>query len=356
MNREYLQEATDMTRLPLACPGQPRVVARIKEQPEDFRVEEVNNFEATGDGPHLFLWVEKRDCPGGDLLRRLAVALGRKPSDIGYAGTKDRRAVTRQWLSVPGDCEEIIVGGIELAGIQVLKHVRHQKKLRLGHLAGNRFRILLRGADPDRVDDLARTGRLLEASGFPNFYGAQRFGPTGDSLARGLDLLAAGGRTRGRRPGRFELRMVVSAVQSALFNRYLLSRIEQNLSARILEGDVLSKTETGGLFTAEDVETEQARLEAGEIRITGPMFGHKFMAAKADAGRFEQSILDESGLTTESFKVFKRLARGTRRALFVRPEEFSAEADPDGIVVSFYLPRGTYASVLLRDLVNLPAE
>jgi len=348
----HLADAIRLEDLPRGSPGRQRVKARIKAIPEDFEVEEVNNFEPTRDGPHIFLWVEKRDVAGGELLRRLASALGIRAADIGYAGTKDRRAVTRQWLSVPGECERALEAGVELDGIRVLQYTRHRKKLRLGHLAGNRFRILLRGADPASAGDLAETGRMLEVGGFPNFYGEQRFGRSGESLAMGLEMVEGGGRSRGRGPGRFERRMLVSAVQSALFNSYLKSRIEAGIAGTVLKGDVMTKTDTGGLFFVEDVEIEQARLDAGETRITGPMFGNRFMAAVDEAGELERGILDRSGISAQSFDAFKRLARGTRRVLFERPGDFSATPAPDGVTVSFYLPRGTYASVLLRDFVN----
>lgn len=351
MNPDYLAPAIRVEELPLAFPGRTRVTARLKERPEDFVVEEINNFEPTGDGPHLFLWVEKTDCPGGDLLNRLAVALDIPQSAIGYAGTKDRRAVTRQWLSVPDTCLRTVEAGVDLDGIRVLRHTLHQKMLRLGHLAGNRFRILLRGARADCLDDLTETGRLLASTGFPNFYGQQRFGATGQSLAQGLALLQDDGRP-GRRMSRYQRRMAVSALQSALFNRYLLERMESGLAFRVLPGDVMSKTETGGLFKVGDVTVEQPRLDAGETRITGPMYGHKFMSAEAEAGELEGRVLERAGLTTDSFKVFARLARGTRRPLFIRPGDMEIAPDPDGIVVSFSVPRGTYATVMLRELVK----
>jgi len=350
VNPHYLEQAILVDELPLAFPGRARVTARLKEHPEDFQVEEINNFVPTGDGHHLFLWVEKRDCSGGDLLRRLAAALDIPQAVIGTAGTKDRRAVTRQWLSVPDTCLGAVEAGVELEGIIVLNHTLHQKKLRLGHLAGNRFRILLRGAEADHLDDLSETGRLLASTGFPNFYGQQRFGAAGQSLAQGLALLENDGRPD-HRMSRFQRRMAVSALQSALFNRYLLERMEAGLAFRVLQGDVMTKSDTGGLFKVGDVDTEQPRLDSGETRITGPMYGHKFMAAEGEAGELEGGVLDRAGLTTASFKVFARLARGTRRPLLVCPGDVEVAPDPHGLVVSFSLPRGTYATVMLREII-----
>jgi len=353
MSTDYLKAAVRPDSLPLAFSGRRRANAVIKDRPEDFVVEEVNAFEPSGTGKHLLLWIEKRDCSGGYLLEQLAGALGIRTADIGYAGTKDRVAISRQWLSVPESCEDAVRAGPDMDCIAILRFTRNERKLRLGHLSGNRFSILLRGADRKLAEELAETGRLLESEGFPNFYGIQRFGRAGESLDQGLSLLADKGRTGpGRRgPTRFQRRMLVSAVQSALFNRYLLHRIEEGLDSKVLAGDVMKKSETGGMFTVERVSEEQARLDAGETLVTGPMFGHKMRAATDESAVLEQSILEGAGITADSFLAFGKLARGTRRPLFVRPTDFNVETDADGIVLTFFLPKGSYASVMLREFV-----
>lgn len=358
MNREYLLRASDLDSLPRALPEAPRVAARIKDRPADFVVEEVPAYLPAGEGSHLFLWVEKRDCSGGDLLRRLAAVLGIPVADIGYAGTKDRRAVTRQWLSVPESCERVVSAGVALEGVRVLGVARHRNKLRLGHLRGNRFRILLRGADPAGVPDLAHTAEDLTRSGFPNFFGVQRFGRRGESVALGLDLLAAGtfDAPGFARIGRFERRMALSAVQSALFNLVLRERMVRGLARTVLAGDILARADSGGLFEAVAPEVEQARLDAGEVVLTGPIFGHRSRLASGEPGAIERAVLAEAGLDPSSFRAFTSLARGTRRPFHVRPEDVRVEADPAGIVVSFFLPKGTYASVMLREFVLPGAE
>lgn len=352
MNIEDLMHAADLDALPRACPDRPRVAARIKVEPEDFEVEEIPAYPTSGHGDHLFLWIEKRDHSGGDLLRRVANALGLAPQDVGSAGTKDRRAVTRQWLSVPADRESRVghLAGVE--GIRVLETARHDNKLRTGHLAGNRFRILLRDAPVDRLDDLAATARRVSENGFFNLFGAQRFGRRMDTLRTGLSLMAPEEGARRPRLGRFEYRMVVSSIQSALFNRYVAERVARDLDRTVLLGDIMGKTATGGLFRVEDVAAEQARLDAGETRITGPIYGHRMMAALEDAGRLEAEVLDGAGLTLEAFKVFGALAEGTRRPLRVRPDDLRVEAHPDGLLLAFSLPKGCYASVLLREFVS----
>ncbi len=355
INVEPMYAATDLDLLPLAFPDRPRVAARLKAIPEDFEVDEIPVYTPCGQGGHLFLWVEKRDVAGGDLLKRLAAELAIAPQDIGAAGTKDRRAVTRQWLSVPEECEDRLPWVRQLADIHILNVVRHGNKLRTGHLWGNRFSILLRDADPACLADLAGTARLVAERGFPNFFGTQRFGWSKDTLRIGLarlDPSTAGGEAPSeRRLGHFEKRMTVSAVQSALFNRYLTFRMERGLSTTVLAGDVLQKTETGGLFASSEPSVDQARLDAGEVRLTGPVWGHKMKGAHDEAEALERAVLDEAGLTPASFKVFAKLAEGTRRPLFIRPADLRIEPRHDGILLTFALPKGCYATVLMREFL-----
>ena len=145
--------------------------------------------------------------------------------------------------------------------------------------------------------------------------------------------------------------MTVSAVQSALFNRYLTFRMERGLSTTVLAGDVLQKTETGGLFASSEPSVDQARLDAGEVRLTGPVWGHKMKGAHDEAEALERAVLDEAGLTPASFKVFAKLAEGTRRPLFIRPADLRIEPRHDGILLTFALPKGCYATVLMREFL-----
>jgi tRNA pseudouridine13 synthase len=354
MNLSRLLEATRLDDLPRSFPDRPRVVARIKAEPEDFLVDEIPAYPATGEGQHLFLFIEKRDRPAGDFLRRVASALRVDPGEIGTAGTKDRRAVTRQWMSVPASCEARLPEVEALDDVRIIERTRHGQKLRTGHLKGNRFRILLRDADPSMREILVETARLVEARGFPNLFGSQRFGRDGENVRTGLCLLGLDpDRPRlDRRLGRFERRMVVSAVQSALFNGYVAMRIARGLDATVLRGDVMGKTLTGGLFWADDAAVEQARLDSGETRITGPIHGSKMMAARDDAGALEQAGLDHVDFPSDPFRAAHGLAEGTRRPMFIRPEGLGVEVTPDGILLDFILPKGCYASVLLREFVT----
>jgi tRNA pseudouridine13 synthase len=272
--------------LPWLTPDLPGIGGRIKTIPEDFEVEEIPAYDASGDGPFLYLWLEKRDLGAEYFTRQVAHRLGISVSEVGTAGLKDRRAVTRQMVSVPAETENRLKA-LEGDGIRVLSVSRHGNKLRPGHLRGNRFRILIRNpvlAAPAGLETLLNRFRQ---EGLPNFYGPQRFGREGETVRLGLSLLRpepAQDLNSGRQPNLrnpFLRKLALSAVQSALFNQYLARRLEDGLLRRVLRGDVMAKWPMGGLFVVEDVVREQGRFDIRETVSTGPIFGRKTFA---DAG------------------------------------------------------------------------
>src|SRR5262245_26141579 len=168
---------------PLLTASLPGVGGRIKVEPADFEVEEIPAYEPSGTGDHLFLWIEKTDMGAEFFARQIAKRLGIANGEVGTAGLKDRRAVTRQWVSVPASCEPAIAG-LEGEGIKLLRVSRHGNKLRPGHLRGNRFRILIRDEEPT-TDPEPILNRIRE-HGLPNFYGPQRFGRDGETASLGI--------------------------------------------------------------------------------------------------------------------------------------------------------------------------
>jgi tRNA pseudouridine13 synthase len=332
--------------LPCLTAKLPGVGGRIKAEPTDFEVEEISAYEPSGTGDHLFLWIEKTDLGAEYFIRQVARRLGIPNGDVGTAGLKDRRAVTRQWISVPTTCEPALPS-LEGNGIRLLRVSRHANKLRPGHLRGNRFRILIRDAnrsvDPQPILD------RIAAGGLPNFYGPQRFGRGGETAALGMSLLK-GDLAKFRNP--FLRKLALSAAQSLLFNQYLAARMTDGLLRSVLAGDVMAKWPAGGMFTAEDVPAEQARFDRREIVTAGPMFGRKTFPAKAAAAAREEAILTAAGLSRDSFAGFGKLVLGTRRHNLVYIDDLSASWETNGLRLSFTLPAGSYATVLLREVMK----
>ncbi len=349
--------------LPLTTSEIPGIGGRFKVKPEDFEVEEIPSYEPVGEGVHVYLWLEKTGVPMDVALRRVAKVLGGRSSDLGHAGIKDTRAVTRQWISVLDEQgaldTEQSPETVDLGpGLRIVRWARHGNRLRTGHLRGNRFRVLIREPSTGAAQRAEQKLTRLASVGAPNFYGPQRFGRDGATLALGLGILAdtLTGKARKASRDRFRRRLAVSAVQSHLFNDYLIQRLALGQERTVLRGDWMCHRPHGQLFEAVDVEAEQARVDSGETLVTGPMFGHKMSLATGESGAFESEVLAQSGLSTDSFAAVGKLGRGTRRPLLVYPDEVGVDEVDDGVEVRFSLPSGSYATVVLREIMGEQEE
>ncbi|MCI0463277.1 MAG: tRNA pseudouridine(13) synthase TruD [Gemmataceae bacterium] len=344
---------------PLLTADLPGVGGRIKAAPEDFEVEEIPAYEPSGSGDFLYLWVEKRGMGADYFSRQVARRLGIPPPEVGMAGLKDRHAVTSQWISVPASVEGRLTD-LEGDGIRVLQVSRHGNKLKAGHLRGNRFRILVRDADPAASECLPPILDQIRGHGLPNYYGPQRFGRDFETLKLGLALLRneppppTSGRPQNLRSP-FLRKLVLSAAQSGLFNAYLARRFRDGLLRRVLPGDVMAKWPFGGMFVATDIPREQARFDARETVSAGPIFGKKTFAAEGEAAARELAVLGDSGLTAGSFAGFGKLVQGTRRHNLVYVDDVTAAVEPEGVRLAFTLPAGSYATVLLREVMKTGA-
>ncbi|MCE9572058.1 MAG: tRNA pseudouridine(13) synthase TruD [Deltaproteobacteria bacterium] len=338
--------------LPYLTAAIPGIGGRLRAEVDDFAVDEIPAYEPTGTGEHVFVWIEKRDLPTMVAATMLARAVGCAPRDVGYAGLKDKRAVTRQWLSLPPPTTPEQVRALELPGITILDARRHGHKLRTGHLRGNRFRLRVRGVAPDAIDRAtAILGALAEPPGALNWYGEQRFGRAGDNAARGRAILAG---TAGRINPR-EKRLFISALQSELFNQWLVARVNDGLLRRVIPGDWLEKRGSGGSFSTTEPAVDEARVASGELVVTGPMYGWKLRQAAPDtqAGEREAAILAAAGLTLADFRPAGDLAFGTRRALAIAITDPACVAcAPDALDVSFTLAAGAYATAVIRELMK----
>jgi tRNA pseudouridine13 synthase len=323
---------------------------RIREHAEDFVVDELPLYAACGEGEHTFVRVEKRLSTTEEIVRMLARATGAAARDIGYAGRKDRNAVTRQWFSVPG-LDPDRAGDLDLRGARVLEARRHRNKLRTGHLKANRFDLVVRGVSEElRERARVRAGEIAER-GMPNRFGAQRFGREGDNAGRGRALL------RGERVGgtgdRRARRFLLSALQSAVFNDVLAERPTPVDTVEI--GDVAMLHTSGGMFVVEDLEREVERARQFAISPTGPMFGTRMLAAEGAPGARERAVFERWGLpdleTLEAprgirLRGGRRPLRVPARGLVLRPE------GGDALRIVVTLPPGSYATVLLEELIG----
>ena len=337
--------------LPYLTADVPGVPGRLRVALDDFRVDEQPAYELSGEGEHLYIHFEKRDLTTPEAMRRLARALGADPRNAGYAGLKDRRAVTRQWASftVKDDTAARALGD-SLEGIRVLEVTRHINKLRTGHLRGNAFELRLREVPVGREPEVAAVLARLAAEGIPNYYGEQRFGRDAQNVAEARRWIVDG-----ERPSRdhFRRKLLVSSLQSELFNDVLAARLSDGLFARAVDGDLLRKEDSGGLFTTADLADASARVASFEVSPTGPMFGAKMRWPEREARSREEQALAAAGLTAQHLASFVRDGEGTRRPLRVRPLDVTVETESPGVVLlRFTLPKGAYATVVLREVTK----
>ncbi|QHN05681.1 tRNA pseudouridine(13) synthase TruD [Methanothermobacter sp. THM-1] len=398
---------------------------RIRVHNRDFYVEEIPLQEPTGSGPNTWIWIEKEGRTTLDVLLDIARELHLDRRRMGFAGMKDKRAVTRQWICV-SNTEPEDVRRIEdrIRNVRFIRVTRNEKKLRMGQLLGNRFRILIR--DPETDDPLESTIRVLEElseKGVPNYYGWQRFGSprtTTHLVGRALvndDVKGAvdayiGNPIEGEPEGVFRARklydegdieaaleamppsmryermmlqpilrdlrrdgiteesyikaiqvlpkplkrMFVHAYQSYLFNRAVSERLPLGIN-RYVPGDIVIDNEQHIIHDADPGELEEMILNF-EAHPTAPLYGSKVPLASGRPGEIERRILEEEGVSAGDFECRRMRglgSHGMRRAIRFRLWDASASEGPDGITVEFSIPKGCYATSVLREIMKVDA-
>ena len=321
--------------------GLPSVGGRLKDCPEHFVVEEIPLYQPQGDGPHLYLTLRRSGLTTRQMTDELARCYSVPANAIGYAGLKDKEAVTTQTFSLPVTIDEEEARRRSVgAPWEVLNVSRHQNKLKVGHLLGNRFTIILSEPSGELAEALAISARLKE-TGVPNYFGQQRFGKDGDNFALGLAVLKSG-----RKPRSWRDKFLLSSLQSFIYNHYLSKRIDLGLFTKTVSGDICKKYATGGLFTSEDEAAETARLQAGELSHTGPIFGAKMIKPLGDAAELEAKILAELDLTIEELA---GAGVGDRRANRLLIPDLDICQAEEGLRLCFSLPKGAYATTVVRE-------
>jgi len=339
--------------------GEPLGSCRLRVEPADFEVEELLGFPPDGQGAHLLLWVRKTDQNTEWVANRLAEVAGVPRKDLGYAGLKDRRAVTSQWFSLPRPRDREPGWSVLAAeGIEVLQVHPHGRKLRRGSLAGNRFRIRVRDWAVDPVQ-LAGRVACIRAAGVPNYFGEQRFGRGGANLTRADALF------RGliRRPSRHQQGLWLSAARSHLFNRVLAERIRRGDWDRPLPGDCLNLDGSHSFFRADAIDdppdaTSEAPIGSGlrercarlDLHPTGPLWGRGEPPTGGEVRALEDAVAAGLPGWTEGLARFGLVQE--RRALRLPVRDLVWEPSPGGVTFGFQLPAGAYATTVLRELLD----
>ncbi len=321
--------------------------AVLRATPEDFRVEELMPFVPAGAGEHLWLKVQKRGFDTEQVAKQLARLAHVARRDVGYAGMKDRQAVTVQWFSLhlPGRADPDFAG--LPAGVEIWEAARHTRKLKTGALGGNRFVIVLRECRGDR-DALMRRVEEIRSRGVPNYFGEQRFGHGGENIEWARAMFAGANPVRDRK-----LRGIyLSAARSLLFNAVLARRVADGSWERLLEGEAVMLNGRRSFFVPESYDEDFPwRLATGDIHPSGPLWGRGELPSRGVVRELEQAVAGE----------YPELVRGLeqagleqeRRALRVIPQDLSIEwPDAATLRIGFSLPPGSYATVLVRELAD----
>ncbi len=339
---------TAMADLPFVSDGLPGVGGVLKAMPGHFIVEEILPYAPCGEGEHLFVALRRSGWNTADVAQRLAELFDLKHHDIGWGGRKDKNAITTQTFSLrlPLDLPQAqIEKALQGLPFEIMNLKRHTNKLKIGHVAGNRFKIILSQVGPEALAKAQAIGEILQQKGLPNYYGQQRFGYQWRNLDYAAQLVKTTRNTKGRKD-----RFTVSVLQSALFNLWLKARIERGDFNQLLHGDVARKTDTGGLFVVDDLKEATRRFERRQIIYMGPIYGHKMMAAAHIAGDYEAQILSAVDLDPQAFRPLR--APGSRRAALLYLHDLVIQLDEAGLLYTFSLPSGAYATSVLREFMR----
>ena len=323
----------------------PKQTALLKAECADFVVKENLGYSMAGEGEFVAVRVRKTDANTLFVGEKLAQFAGISARNMSYAGLKDRRAVTEQWFSLqmPGKTTPDF-GDFQLEGIEILEVTRHNRKIRTGSLDGNYFEILLR--DALETDDLKVRLENLSKFGFPNYFTEQRFGRDGHNLTQALRWAKGEIEVKDRKKGSFYL----SAARSEVFNLVVSERLKQGVANRVLPNDIVQLSGSHSWFVAdekEDLNVLQLRLEQGDLQLTAPLIGETAQPACSLENDIVQQHQDIVNLMKQ-----ERL-KPARRPLLMKPKDFNWQFEETGLRLKFYLPAGSYATALVRELVNI---
>ncbi|MEA1989820.1 MAG: tRNA pseudouridine(13) synthase TruD [Pseudomonadota bacterium] len=361
--------------------GKPILQGMLKTEPEDFRVEEQIAYELSGEGEHLWCWVEKR-CENTDWVAgMLAKWAGTSKRNVGFAGQKDRQAVTKQWFSIqlPGK-EDPNPDTLNVEGVKILSMKRHNRKLQRGGLSGNRFELVIRDISKSNSSggEMSHEAVILELNnrlqsiaeqGVPNYFGEQRFGKGGNNLREGEKLLTAdnrgeqSNRRRGSRKksgSRNQQSLYISALRSWMFNDLLSQRIHNHTWNQVIDGDIVQLTGSDKWFVAdenEDLKSLQQRAAQGDLNPTGGLFGDGTLPTLTQALAIEETIIQKyqawcDALAKNRVKQDRRPLRLMAENLTWSIEEVQGEQLVINLKLAFTLPAGSFATMVLREVLQ----
>jgi len=324
------------------------VSAEFRVHDEDFQVTEITNRQLHESGPHLYLHIEKRGVNTQWLARQLANHAKVNLKDVGYAGLKDRHAVTRQWFSLPiKNSEPDLTHLFAKEEFTLLGKGYYGVKLKRGALGGNQFRIVLRNVSGDQAKINQRL-ELIRNQGVPNYFGEQRFGHDFENIKQAQQLFETGKRPRNRQ----KASMYMSAARSYLFNNMLAKRIELKQWDTPMEGEVFGFAGSLRGFKQENTSEERARLRAQRIHPSCALWGKGDSLSEGALNQLEREQAQAYPVLSQGLEKqgLKQERRATRMLL---PDLFWQWQDDATLVLRFNLASGYFATSVLREIGHI---
>jgi len=333
-----------INRFPTVNPA-PQIRGNLRTVASDFQVDEVLSFQPSGEGEHLFLQIKKIDTNTDWVARQLQKKSNLTSKDIGYAGKKDRHSISTQWFSLHLPGKEIAISQLAGDEYEIIKSIRHNKKLRRGSLQENKFEIIIRNMTNKLNDDLIRK---IQELGVPNYFGKQRFGFNGNNLVKADELL----NNRIKIKNRNKRGLIISSARSFLFNLQLALRVSDESWLSPVKGDCLMLDRSQSFFVVGEPSVDDVnRLKNADLHISGWLAGKQISGAKNDAEKKENFALAGYYEWLEGLKQLN--LDSARRAFRCIPKNLKIEQKEDYAKLTFSLAKGCFATSLIRELVDV---
>ncbi|XPV67607.1 MAG: tRNA pseudouridine(13) synthase TruD [Halarcobacter sp.] len=338
----------------------------FKQTKDDFVVTEIPLYEFSGEGEHIIIKFRKKELTTWDAVQIFSEQLGCKSRDIGYAGLKDKNAMTIQHISLPKSVEDKL-SNFSHEKIKILETTRHNNKIRVGHLKGNKFFIRLKLVKKVEAKKIEEVLSHLATYGMPNYFGFQRFGIEGDNYKKGEAIVKGELKEKNRKLKQ----MYINSYQSYLFNSWLSNRIEisklvdafepkeiyeklnlpldvvkvmkkQAHPFKLVPGDLMSHYPFGKIFHVEDLEAESLKFFEKDRVPTGLLCGRRVKRSVDLAQTIEKEFDRE--LTED----------GARRFAWIFPQDIESnyKDDKNWMELQFTLPKGSYATEFISEIIH----
>lgn len=327
--------------------GKPDASGQLKQSPEYFKVIEHLSFTPSGEGEHLFLYIQKTERNTVDVCETLASHFKVHPRHVAYAGLKDRNAVTTQWFSLPFPIKSAPdFSGLESDTLKIIDSSRNTKKLKRGAIECNQFDITVKNLTGDNADIENRLALVVD-NGVPNYFGAQRFGNNETNLVNAKILFSSKNNF-----SRNKKSIYLSAARSFLFNEIVSRRVRDGTWNKLLSGDIAVLNASRSYFVIDTIDDEiQTRLQQADIHPSAPLWGKGESLSSAAAKELEESIINASLEFADG--LVKQGLQQDRRATRLFASNLAFQVNSDTLYLSFTLPSGTYATCVLREILNI---